>query len=488
MASRLRLESASRTMSETNGPGVSCEKPASTLDDLAASDQNRGLMSTLRATLWRFLTTPYQPEPALRTFAERAQTQENANAQVTVAVLDAVESHHLFGVPMARRGIQPVHLRIANRSDKLLRLQLVEIDPNYYTPLEAAATNHFSIVKRLSAFGLVGWLFLPLLMLIPLKLITAYRANRRMDEFFRVQAFHLRPIPPGGVSEGFVFTSLDAGTKMVHISLHSSGDLLDAATGHLHSSNADHADEEFTFSIPVPGIAVDYLRRDFEALQIPGTVTECDLPTLARRLREMPSATTNARARHAGDPVNLVVAGEFETLLSAFVARWDESEVITLSTCWKTMRSFLLGSQYRYSPVSALYLFGRSQDVALQRSRRSINERLHLRLWITPLRFHGQSVWVGQVSRDIGVRFTTKTWNLTTHRVDPDVDEARDYVIEDLLQAGRVDATGYVDGVGRCDPAAPRRNLTGDPYYTDGKRAVILLSSTRTKPRFVAWS
>jgi hypothetical protein len=186
--------------------------------------------------------------------------------------------------------------------------------------------------------------------------------------------------------------------------------------------------------------------------------------------------------------VNLVVIGEFDALLGAFVARWDESEVITLDTCWKTMRAFLLGSQYRYSPVSALYLFGRSQDVALQRSRRSINERLHLRLWLTPLRFQGQSVWVGQVSRDIGVRFTWKTWNLTTHRVDPDVDEARDYVIEDLLLAGRIDATGYVDGVGACEAASPRRNLTGDPYFTDGKRAVILLSMIRTVPRFVAWT
>jgi hypothetical protein len=132
-------------------------------------------------------------------------------------------------------------------------------------------------------------------------------------------------------------------------------------------------------------------------------------------------------------------------------------------------------------------LFGRSQDVALQRSRRSINERLHLRLWLTPLQFRGKPVWVGQVSRDIGVRFTSKTWNLTTHRVDPDVDEARDYVIEDLLQAQRIDAAGYVAGVGACDSASPRYNLTGDPYFTDGKRVVILLSILRTAPQFVAW-
>jgi hypothetical protein len=456
------------------------------MDASATAGENFGVIDSLRATLWRLLTTPYTPDPTLRSFTSRAQTQENASAKVTVAVLDAAESAHLFGVPMARRGIQPVHLRIENRSDKLLRLLLVEIDPNYYTPLEAAGVCHFSIFKRLSAFGLVGVLFIHLLLLLPFKLVSAYRANGRMDDFFRSKAFHLRPIPPGGTSEGFVFTSLDSGTKVVHVLLHSTGDLLDE-TGRVETHDTADSDCEFTFSIPVPGIAADYLRKDFETLCDPASLVECDVPTLTGRLREMPAATGNAKATRSGDPVNLVVVGEFETLLGAFAARWDESEVITLGTSWKTMRSFLLGSQYRYSPVSALYLFGRSQDVALQRSRRSINERLHLRLWLTPLRLKGNSVWVGQVSRDIGVRFTWKTWNLTTHRVDPDVDEARDYVIEDLLQAGRIDATGYVDGVGACDVASPRHNLTGDPYFTDGKRAVILLSTTRTEPRFVAW-
>ena len=109
----------------------------------------------------------------------------------------------------------------------------------------------------------------------------------------------------------------------------------------------------------------------------------------------MPATTTNRAGTRTGDPVNLVVIGEFATLLSVMSARCDESETVTVATCWKTATAFLLGSQYRDSPVSPLYLFGRSQDVALQRSRRSINERLHLRLWLTLLPFHGQRecVW-----------------------------------------------------------------------------------------------
>src|SRR5262249_26767651 len=161
-----------------------------------------------------------------------------------------------------------------------------------------------------------------------------------------------------------------------------------------------------------------------------------------------------------GDPVNLVLIGSFDTILAALGARWDQTETISLATCWRTTRAFLLGGEYRYSPVSPLFLMGRSQDFALQRIRGSINERLHLRLWATPLRFLERPVWVGQISRDIGVRFTHRTWNLTTHRIDPDVDESRDYLVEDLLAAGRVLGAAYVDGVGPCTADSPRRNLT----------------------------
>ncbi|MFM8433721.1 MAG: LssY C-terminal domain-containing protein, partial [Planctomycetia bacterium] len=303
---------------------------------------------------------------------------------------------------------------------------------------------------------------------------TAWLANGRMDDVFAASGFRLGPILPGDTAEGFVFTTLDLGTKAVHVRLSEVGGILRSLA---HPQAA--APVDFTFTVPVPGIATDYLDRDFSGLHAAGSAEPCDVPTLVARLEALPPATTNSAGSRPGDPVNLVVIGPFEALLAAFAARWDACETVSLATCWKTVRAFLLGSHYRYSPVSPLHLFGRMQDLALQRVRHSINERLHLRLWLTPLVFEGAPVWVGQVSRDIGVRLTTRAWNLTTHRIDPNVDESRDYVLEDLLQAGRVTAAGYVDGVGPCTAAAPKRNLTGDPYHTDGKRAVILVSATR---------
>ena len=448
------------------------------------------ILRSLSARLWRMVTTPYHPAPACDSFMARAQTQEQPRAAVTVAVLASREAKTLFGVDVARRGIQPVFLRVVNRSSQSQRLQMVSIDPNYFTPLEAAGVNHFSIGRRLSAFGAMGWVFLPLLAVVPLKLITAWLNNARMDDFFREHGFRLGPIEPGEAAEGFVFTTLDLGTKAVRVRLTTLGNIRQtiaaadgAATAEASAAGPAADTTDFFFTVPVPGIAADYLDRDFASIRPAASVEPCTVDTLVSRLEAMPPATMNAAQSRPGDPVNLVLIGEFETILSGFAARWDESETITLETCWKTVRAFLWGSNYRYSPVSPLHLFGRDQDIALQRTRHSINERLHLRLWITPLAFEGKPVWVGQVSRDIGVRFTTKAWNLTTHRIDPNVDESRDYVIEDLTLAGRVQAAGYVGGVPACPRDAPHRNLTGDPYYTDGKRAVILLSPKRTQTR-----
>ena len=120
-------------------------------------------------------------------------------------------------------------------------------------------------------------------------------------------------------------------------------------------------------------------------------------------------------------------------------------------------------------------LFGRAEDTALQRARRNIDQRNHLRLWLAPFTIDDRRVWVGQISRDIGVRMTDQVWYLTTHKIGPDVDFDRDYLLQDLLVPGLIERFGFVEGVGAASASAPRANLTGDPYYTDGLRLVLFL-------------
>ncbi|MGE3808241.1 MAG: LssY C-terminal domain-containing protein, partial [Gemmataceae bacterium] len=391
----------------------------------------------------RWLGVPFRPLPEERPFLERLALQEDDQLAVRVAVLSDREAERFFGVPLARRGMQPVWLQIINKSDSAYRLRLASLDPSYYPPLEAAYLNHFAIGKRLVGFGLLAWLFfLPLLLLLPFRLMAALIANRQLDAHFQQHALGWGLIRPGQVLSGFVFTAHDEGTKQVPVRL-------------LGTSGV----KEFDFSIPVAGRKLDHSNKQLEEMLRAEDVQECDEAALRDRLMRLPRCTGNRHGTKEGDPLNLVVVGDFDTILRGFGARWDETEIISVSSCWRMVKSFVFGSTYRYSPVSSLFVDGRCQDFALQRARQTINQRLHLRLWVTSLRFQGKPVWIGQISRDIGVRFTLKTWNLTTHKIDPDVDDARDYLLDDLLEAGRVLQVGYVGGVEAAPTSAPRRNL-----------------------------
>jgi len=58
------------------------------------------------------------------------------------------------------------------------------------------------------------------------------------------------------------------------------------------------------------------------------------------------------------------------------------------------------------------------------------------------------------------------------------VDGARWSLVQDLIKAQCVAKIGFVAGGTVATPIAPRRNLTGDRYFTDGLRVVLFLSPT----------
>jgi hypothetical protein len=146
------------------------------------------------------------------------------------------------------------------------------------------------------------------------------------------------------------------------------------------------------------------------------------------------------------------------------------------------VRAFVFGSEYLNAPISPLYVFGRTQDISLQKARNKISLRNHLRLWRAPFTIDDEYVWVGQISRDIGIKITTQSWYLTTHRISPEVDQDRYYLLQDLAVTGEVARFGFVSGVGVSTAADPRTNLAGDPYLTDGLRLVVFLGA---KPRSI---
>jgi hypothetical protein len=57
--------------------------------------------------------------------------------------------------------------------------------------------------------------------------------------------------------------------------------------------------------------------------------------------------------------------------------------------------------------------------------------------------------------------------------IDPDVDEARNDLVQDLIYSQHVAKIGFVKGVGQVVASSPRTAPGGGTYHTDGLRAVI---------------
>jgi len=367
-------------------------------------------------------------------YRERIQVQEDAGIRVSAAVPSASESEALFGKPLYKRGIQPVWIKIENSRESTLTFFPVGLDPMYFSPAEVATMDGGE---------------------------SQTSANLAND-FLVKQGLQSLMVPPGESLSGFVFTKLDEGTKAFNIDLR---DIDDFVT--------------FTFFVPVPGLAIDHYSVDWANLYASDQWVELDGDRLIAEIEKYECCVKDKAGENTGDPLNLVLIGRPKDIYTAFIrAGWDETETVTQASSWKTIKSFLSGGEYRYSPVSSLYVFGRPQDVAFQRARENIHERNHLRLWMSRVTFQGVPVWIGQISRDIGVRFTTKT--ITTHKIDPNVDETREYLLENLGYAQALKAFGYVGGVGEVSPRNPRGNLTGDPWFTDGYRLVLWVTSEPT--------
>ena len=236
---------------------------------------------------------------------------------------------------------------------------------------------------------------------------------------------------------------------------------------------------------------------DFERLHPASIYGDRELPDLEldqlrAELRALPCCVKDESGERSGDPLNLVVIGDVSDLLASMSrAGWSFTHRIDFDTVRRMIGATLSGKSYPVAPVSPLYFQGRPQDMALQRARNTIVQRNHLRLWLAPFRFEERSVWVGQISRDIGIKATTLSPTLTTHVIDPNVDEAREHLLQSLLVAGAIERFAFVQGMAPAPATDPYRNLTDDPYFTDGLRFVVFLSVNGMTPpedtEFLEW-
>jgi len=363
----------------------------------------------------------------------RTQTQSRDGVTVSVSIPPAAVAAQKFGAPLAEHGIQPVWIRIENDSDFDYWLMNIALDADYYSADEAALVAGAKLGKE------------------------AREGLRTMLRAQAIPRFQRRR----GTVEGYVYASYLRGGRFV--------DVLLSGPGHT---------PRFRFAVLLPTQGFDYerseLRAQYQRLQ---EFPDVSLEELRVRIRELPCCVTNAEGKGEGDPLNVAIVGTGEDTLAALISSgWALTEAITAESVRKMVGAAIAEKSYITAPVSSLYLFGRKQDVALQRGRSTINQRNHMRLWLAPFRYDGQAVWVGQVSRDIGVKMTKKSPTLTTHVIDPVVDESREYLLQSLVFHESISQFAFVRGVGEATLDNSRHNLVGDPYITDGNRLLLFIS------------
>jgi len=191
-----------------------------------------------------------------------------------------------------------------------------------------------------------------------------------------------------------------------------------------------------------------------------------------------------------GDPVNLALIGEFETLRAAFAkAGWTEADRLGLVSSWRMVVAFVFNRPYPAAPFSTLFLFGRGQDIGFQKAiDGSPRKRHHIRFWATNLErgedalgttafwrnkdrppLDAPAVWVGAGTRDTGFSLTAFTFQVT-HATDDDTNAERDFIVGELNRCGTIaDVTWHRRG---------ERLHTGrvNHYVTDGEVAAARLA------------
>jgi hypothetical protein len=335
-------------------------------------------------------------------FRARAVTKTEDSIRVSAAVPSGDESRSIFGVDLDQRGIQPLWLEIENGSERSFYFLPTGLDPEYFAPLEVAFLYQGPFHDE---------------------------GKAALAEHLEALSFDSRSqILPGETVSGFVYANRADPSMMVNVDL----------IGREWS-------ESIGLVVPVPG--TETAQQRMAALR--GLYTESDVveiddePALRSALEELPCCAAD-QTEGRSLPLNLVVIGKLDEWAPAFVGR-----------------------NYRYAPASPWHAFGRIQDLSGHRISRWVAPQPHtLRLWLTPLRYRGKPIWVGQVSTALGGRFAASGEG--TGRIEPDVDEARNDIVQDVIYSQSLAKVGFVKGAGSL------QTRDGSPYRTDGLRAVLV--------------
>jgi len=342
-------------------------------------------------------------------------TQTQGGITVSASVPGEEEAQAIFGIPIYERGIQPVWLEIENNSAGRVRFAPTGVDRNYFSPLEVAYMHRKGFTKQ---------------------------ARAQMDQRLYHSAMP-RQIPAGETRSGYVFTHARPGTKSFDVDIFSADE-----------------DQSFAFFITVPGFTPDHENVDFKSLYDSSEIRDYALSDLHAGLADLPWFSTNQSGEQQGLPVGVIIIAPGIDLLKALLrAGWHESPKM------KDVEQL----------AKAHYLFGRIPDTVFRIQRQGDQDRNELNLWLTPVRVEGEAVWLAQIVHFIGQR-TQLEQAIFGARVDPDVDDGRDYLMQNVWYSQSLEQVGWLEGTGAVSVESARFDFNSLEYFTDGYRVLLWLS------------
>jgi LssY C-terminus len=199
--------------------------------------------------------------------------------------------------------------------------------------------------------------------------------------------------------------------------------------------------------------------------------TDIERVPLEMFINELPYRTHIKAKNTPSDLTNLVFLGNRSELLQAFAAAgWTLADGRDPATSYKTVRALAESQGYAEAPVSVLLLDGKPPQLVFEKTLNSVNKRHHLRVWQIEETWNGETVWTAAATHDIGLGFSSH--KTVIHRVDPNIDQEREKISDDLRFAGCATVPEMVER-----PHVPRvtQNATGDQMVTDGRAAVLRL-------------
>jgi hypothetical protein len=217
-------------------------------------------------------------------------------------------------------------------------------------------------------------------------------------------------------------------------------------------------------------VTVSFITRGPE----PPAAANYQLPEITIAIVDrIPRRVTDAQG-NAGDNTNFMVIGPEEKVLQTFdAAGWVKVDREKKDAVVHTILATLTKQAYVELPMSELTLFGRVQEYGLAHAVpiQVIAQRHHLRLWKAPFQAGGQEIWVGAATHDIGFDRDNRN-NGVTHKIDPNVDDERDFVSNSLNETGLVAKIYYVIPTQASKEA---KTATGATFHSDGRILIIHL-------------